>query len=271
MDESTEQFRLTDESAPDFDPKFGNAAMDYERYRATYPSELFDRLQAVGVGTENQRVLDLGTGTGFLARELSRRGSSVIGVDLDRDLLAIARRASRGHADNSVYIQARAEQIPIEETVVDVVTAGQCWHWFNRDRACSEVRRVITSGGTVVITHFDWIPRNGNVVDETEQLILDWNSDWPGAGGNGFYPDWTRNLSDTGFQDIETFSFETTVEYSHEAWRGRIRASAGIGGSLSDDEICEFDEQLDDQLKSSFPEEPLEIPHRSFTLVCTAS
>ena len=270
MDESTAQFRLTEESASDFDPTFGNAATDYERYRATYPSELFDRLKAAGVETENRRVLDLGTGTGFLARELRQRGSSVIGVDLDRELLAVARRASREGADRTAYIRAKAEQIPIRENSVDLVTAGQCWHWFDRDQVCSEVQRVITSGGTVVITHFDWQPRNRNVVDTTEQLILDWNPDWPGAGGTGFYPDWTRNLSEAQFQNIETFSFETTVEYSHEAWRGRIRASAGVGGSLSEEEIREFDEQLDDHLQSSFPDEPLEVPHRSFTVICTA-
>lgn len=270
MDERAEQFRLTDESASDFDPNFGNTATEYERYRARYPSALFDRLEALGVGTENQRVLDLGTGTGFLARGLSQRGSSVIGVDIDRELLAVARRTSSEPVDNTGYIWARAEQIPIRESSVDVVIAGQCWHWFDRDRVCSEVQRVVVSGGTVVITHFDWLPRDGNVVAETEQLILDWNFDWPGAGGNGFYPDWTRDLSDTGFQNIETFSFETIIEYSHEAWRGRIRASTGVGGSLSDDEIREFDEQLDELLKSSFPDEPLEIPHRSFTIVCTA-
>ena len=269
MDESTEQFRLTNESTSDFDPRFGNAATDYERYRATYPAELFDRLKAIGVGTENQRVLDLGTGTGFLARGLSQRGSNVLGVDVDRELLAVARRRSREQAENTEYLWARAERIPIRENSVAVVTAGQCWHWFDRDRVCAEIRRVGASGGTVVITHFDWLPRNGNVVEETEQLILDWNSDWPGAGGNGFYPDWARDLTRSGFRDIETFSFETTIEYSHEAWRGRIRASAGVGGSLSDDEIWEFDEQLANYLKSSYPDEPLEIPHRSFTIVCT--
>ena len=47
---------------------FGKTAQDYGRYRAGFPSALFDRLATFDIGTTGQRVLDLGTGTGTLAR-----------------------------------------------------------------------------------------------------------------------------------------------------------------------------------------------------------
>ena len=52
----------------DIDPDFGKTASDYGRYRAGFPAELYDRLQSFGVGLEGQRLLDLGTGTGYLVR-----------------------------------------------------------------------------------------------------------------------------------------------------------------------------------------------------------
>ena len=69
------------------------------------------------------------------------------------------------------YVTARAEQTDLPDASFDVVTAGQCWHWFDRPKAAQEVRRLLVSKGWLVIAHFDWIPLPGNVVEATEKLI----------------------------------------------------------------------------------------------------
>lgn len=73
-----------------------------------------------------------------------------------------------------------------------------------------------------------------------------------------------------GFRDIETFSVDLDAPYSHEAWRGRIRASAGVGASLSAERVAQFDRELARMLRERFPEDPLAVPHRLFALVCTS-
>lgn len=252
------------------DVAFGNAASDYSTYRASYPEELFERLADRTVGTEGQTVLDIGTGTGFIARALAQRGCTVTGMDMDRDLLAEGRRAAQSASTGTEYVRGVAEQLPFRSETFDAAIAGQCWHWFDRDAAAGEVRRVLEPGGAAVITHFDWLPRGNNVVAATEELILEYSPDWPAAGGDGFYPDWPADMYGAGFENVETFTFDTDVAYTHEAWRGRIRASAGVGGSLPPTEVEAFDDNLADLLETRFPEEPLAVPHRSFTLVCRA-
>ena len=59
---------------------FGKTAQDYGRYRAGFPESFFDRLTAMGVGLPGQRLLDLGTGTGTVARGFARRGCIVTGL-----------------------------------------------------------------------------------------------------------------------------------------------------------------------------------------------
>jgi 2-polyprenyl-3-methyl-5-hydroxy-6-metoxy-1,4-benzoquinol methylase len=65
---------------------FGKTADDYGRYRAGFPEQFYRRLETFGVGLERQRVLDLGTGTGFLGRGFARRGCLVTGLDISAAL-----------------------------------------------------------------------------------------------------------------------------------------------------------------------------------------
>jgi SAM-dependent methyltransferase len=161
----------------------------------------------------------------------------------------------------------RAEETGLPAASVDAVTAGQCWHWFDRPRAGAEARRLLKSGGAIVIAHFDWIPLSGNVVDATEHLIERHNPTWKLGGAIGLYPQWVHDVDVAGFQHIETFSYDVTVPYTHLAWRGRVRASAGVGASLPADKVREFDRALAEMLAAQFPFDPLEVPHRVFAVV----
>ena len=149
-----------------------------------------------------------------------------------------------------------------------MVSAGQCWHWFDRERAARESSRLLTPGGRLVIAHFDWLPLPGNVVEETERLIQLHNPAWTLGGGTGLYPAWLSDVAVAGFSDVETFSFDVRVPYAHESWRGRIRASAGIAASLDADQVQSFDADHERLLRDRFPEDPLQVPHRVFAVVC---
>lgn len=166
------------------------------------------------------------------------------------------------------YVIAMAEDLPFSSSRFDVVTAGQCWHWFQGDQVLKEVRRVLKPHGQLAIVHLDWLPLKENIVEETEKLILSYNPEWKGAGGTGVYPEWLTQVATGGFTDFETFTFDLLIPYSQEAWRGRIRASAGVGASLPPDQIEKFDNEFKELLQKKY-EEVLEIPHRVFCLVCT--
>ncbi len=249
---------------------FGKTAGDYATHRAGFPDAFFTRLRTFGVGISGQRVLDVGTGTGTLARGFAQRGCRAIGIDPSAAMLDAARGLDAAAGVAVDYRVGRAEDTGLEAGSVDVVTAGQCWHWFDRPRAAAEARRVLTSDGTLVIGHFDWIPLPGNVVEATEQLILRHNPAWTFFGGTGLYPLWLADVAGAGFHDLETFSFDVMAPYTHEGWRGRIRASAGVAASLPPDAVARFDDALATLLATSFPTSPMAVHHRVFGLVCRA-
>jgi len=246
---------------------FGKTAADYGRHRAGYPDELYRRLEAMGIGRAGQRVLDLATGTGFLGRGFARAGCVVTGLDISMPLMQEARRLDGEAGLTMRYVRARAEALPLAAASFDVVSAGQSWHWFDRARAAAEARRVLRAGGLLLLAHFDWIALPGNVVEATEQLIVKHNPKWALGGGLGIHPTFTREVSAAGFTDLETFSFDVMAPYTHEGWRGRIRASAGVGGSLKPEQVADFDAEFARILRQRFPHDPMGVHHRTFALV----
>jgi SAM-dependent methyltransferase len=249
---------------------FGKTASDYGAYRAGFPEALYDRLAKFGIGETGQRLLDLGTGTGYLGRGFARAGCRVTGLDPSDALIDEARRLDSEAGVASEYVTARAEHTGLPDHAFEVVTAGQCWHWFDRPAAAAEVRRLLAPGGALVIAHFDWIPLPGNLAEATERLIEAHNPEWTLGGGEGLPREWLADVAMAGFRDLETFSFDEDTPYSHQAWRGRIRASAGVGASLSPDAVEHFDDSLAELLAERFPEDPLAVLHRCFALICRA-
>jgi SAM-dependent methyltransferase len=247
---------------------FGKTASDYVRYRVGFPDELYSRLLARGVGERGQRVLDLGTGTGTLARGFASRGCEVVGLDVAEALVSEARKLDGDAGVRIDYVVAPAEKTGLPAHSFDVVIAGQAWNWFDRNKAIKEVRRTAKPGGWFVLAHFDALPLPKNVVEASEELIQTYNPEWDPGPTTGLHPDWLDDVRRAGFIDVETFSIDLSVSYSHEAWRGRVRASAGVLGSLSSDTVARFDEKLGSTLVDRFPEEPLRVPHCLWALSC---
>ncbi|MFK5997010.1 MAG: class I SAM-dependent methyltransferase [Rhodobacterales bacterium] len=241
---------------------FGKTASDYSTHRAGFPDAFFDFLAAQGYIKKGLNALDLGTGTGTVARGLALCGLHVTGIDPAATLLAEAAKLDRQAGVRIQYCQGRAENLEVADQSLDIVTAGQCWHWFERAKTASGVFRLLKPGGRLIIAHFDWLPLAGNVVEATEKLILKYNPAWALSGGAGIYPDWLADMAQAGFAKLQTHSFDIAQPYSPDGWCGRIRASAGIKASLNTNEIAAFDAELRILLKTDFPQDPLLIPHR---------
>jgi ubiquinone/menaquinone biosynthesis C-methylase UbiE len=245
---------------------FGKTADDYARHRAGFPPEFFARIEALGLARAGMAALDLGAGTGTIALGLAARGLAVTALDPAAPMLAQAKARAREAGLDIRAVEAKAETTGLPDAAFDLVIAGQCWHWFDRPRAAAEAWRLLKAGGTLMMAHFDWLSIPGNVVHETETLILSYSPDWRGARMSAPYNAWYFDLRKAGFAEIESFTFEQDVVYSHEAWRGRIRASAGVGASLTPEKVAEFDARHADLLARHFAADPLAVPHRCWAV-----
>lgn len=241
---------------------FGKTHSDYKKHRKGFPDAFFDHLIKDGLITKGMAVLDLGTGTGTVARGFAVRGANVTGLDKSEQLMGEAKALDKNAGVSVAYVTGAAEATGLEAQSFDLIAAGQCWHWFERDKAAREAHRLLKNDGRILICHFDWLPMPGNVVAMTEALIEEFNPDWKMGGGTGFYPQWLKDLYQNGFEDCRTQSFDEMTPYTQEAWIGRIRASAGVGATLSPEKVQDFDAEHQKRLTAMFGDDDLKAHHR---------
>lgn len=254
------------DSRAKFTADFGKTAEDYARHRAGYPDWLFERLMRRGLVRPGMRALDLATGTGHQARGLAQRGLTVTGLDVSPEMIAAAKAEDVSEGLAIDYATGRAEETGLPESRFDLVTVACAWHWFDRAKASAEVLRLLKLGGWLVICSQDWLPVDDNVVARTEAIVRRHNPKWPFGGLDGLKPTFVRDLRAAGFRSIESFSVDFDIPYSHEGWRGRMRASAAISGSLEAEQVQAFDAELAAMLARDFPQASLQVAHCLFVV-----
>jgi ubiquinone/menaquinone biosynthesis C-methylase UbiE len=131
---------------------FGPVAEAYDRGRPGFPADAARWL----VGRDAATVLELGAGTGKLTRALVDLGHDVHASDPDPDMLGILQR----HLPDVPTSECGAEEIPLADRSVDVVVAGQSFHWFDHERALPEIARVLKPGGALAVA---WNNRDATI------------------------------------------------------------------------------------------------------------
>jgi SAM-dependent methyltransferase len=233
---------------------WGKTSRDYSTWRPNYPTQFFDLLQSLGVGLASQRILDLGTGVGFLATRFAQAGASVMGLDISVNQIAEARQTAARLGVPAEFIVASAEENGLPDSSFDVVTASQSWLYFDTTRMVPEVKRLLRPGGLLVTSHLYWLPREDAIAHASEQLVLKHNPKWSHAGIKGdvpVLPAWAEGH----FGLHAMFVFDERIPFTREAWRGRFRACRAIGASLTAEQTETFDREHDELLRSSVPEE----------------
>jgi ubiquinone/menaquinone biosynthesis C-methylase UbiE len=128
---------------------FAGTAHTYMEYRVAHPSSFMDHLANLAPqGT----VLDLGCGPGSVALALAERGREVIAIDANPEMIdaaraAAARRCLAADVDWRVGDAHDLSGLPL----VDGVTIGDAFHWFDRTEVLRQVDRLVVAGGFVAV------------------------------------------------------------------------------------------------------------------------
>jgi ubiquinone/menaquinone biosynthesis C-methylase UbiE len=140
-----------------------------------------------------QRVLDVGSGTGGLARKIAESGATVVCVEPDAQSLEAAREVLAGF--DAEFVQASAEAIPLADTSADgAVVSVSAHHWEDRDEGFAELARILRPGARLVIAEFR---PAGPIRSRLRKLGGGKHADAPGTGA------WKAAITRAGFADVQ--------------------------------------------------------------------
>jgi SAM-dependent methyltransferase len=203
--------------------RFSNRVADYVRYRPGYPEGLVQTLRDEAGLKPASVVADIGSGTGISTELFLRQGCIVWAVEPNLEMREAAeaqfREQSRFHS-----VSTMAEATSLEAASVDLVVAGQAFHWFDVERTRTEFARILRPGGIVALF---W---NSRRLDTTpflknyEKLLQDFATDYQqvdhkridAAVLNQFF----------GGDHFQTRTFPNSQTFDFEGLRGRLLSSS---------------------------------------------
>ena len=134
------------------DPKerFSNRVDDYVRYRPGYPSAILDVLRDESGLAQESIVADIGSGTGILTQLFLENGNLVYGVEPNAAMRQAGEEFLRTYSQfRSVAGSAEASALP--DASVDLIVAGQAFHWFDRAASRREFTRILRPRGWLAL------------------------------------------------------------------------------------------------------------------------
>ena len=221
---------------------WGRTSEEYAKYRDIYPKEFYRKIIDRELCIKGQKVLDLGTGTGVLPRNMYQYGARWTGTDISPEQIEQAKRLSEEAGMKIDFQAVPTEEIDFPEESFDVITACQCFWYFDHERVMPKLADILKQDGKLLILYMAWLPFEDEIAGKSEEIVLKYSPNWTGAGETR-HPIWIPDVAYEYFELEDHEEYDVKVPFTKESWHGRMRACRGVGASLSGDELAKWDEE----------------------------
>jgi SAM-dependent methyltransferase len=157
--------------------RFSSRVENYVRYRPGYPPELLELLKNECDLMPDSLVADIASGTGIFTRMLAKNGNRVFGVEPNDEMRRAGERLLESYSGFK-SIAGTAEATTLPDHSVDIVTAAQAAHWFDREKARGEFIRILKPGGWLVLLWNERRTDSTPFLREYEHLLLAYGTDY---------------------------------------------------------------------------------------------
>ena len=238
---------------------WGKTSREYARYRDIYPEEFYKKIVDRSLCINGQRVLDLGTGTGVLPRNMYKYGAEWTGTDISPEQIEQARILATASKMKIDFQEVPTEQLEFPARSFDVITACQCFWYFDHEKVMPKLAELLKTDGKLLILYMAWLPYEDRLAGASEELILKYRPTWSGAGETR-HPIWIPDIAYEYFEMEDHEEYDLMVPFTKESWHGRMRACRGVGASLSEEELARWDREHRELLHRIAPEQ-FEVSH----------
>ncbi len=204
--------------------RFSDRVEDYVKYRPHYPIEIVSYLRDTYSFEPAWVVADIGSGTGISTELFLRFGNKTFAVEPNREMRMKGEELLSGYPDFT-SVDGMAEATGLPDSSVDLIVAGQAFHWFNPVRTRTEFARIARPGAVVALI---WNERLilSDLERDYEELILEFSGDYTTINH--------KNITDAQIGDFfhpKSFllrSFENEQRFDFDGLKGRLLSSSYI-------------------------------------------
>lgn len=177
-------------------------------------------IEIAGVSA-GDRIIDLATGTGVIARAAARTGARVVALDLSLGMLSVAQRLSPRSIS---FVRADASLLPFASRVFDTVACGLTLsHFTDVPTVLAEVRRILRPGGVFVASTWGSTGTNP-CYSAAFSVYKRYTHNTPGLSStlldeaSWMDPDWGREvIAGSGLTSVEVITLRLTGAYQSAA------------------------------------------------------
>jgi len=203
--------------------RFGDRVADYVATRPGYPPAVLDILRAEAGLTPESVIADVGSGTGLSSEMFLKNGNTVYGVEPNAEMRAAGEQLLAKYPYfHSVTGTAEATTLP--DASIDLVVAGQAFHWFDPPRARAEFRRILRPHGLIALM---WNTRRLDTspfLRGYEALLQRFGTDYREVVHTNV--DRAKLAAFFGPGGFKAFQLDNWQLFDREGLRGRLRSSS---------------------------------------------
>ncbi|MDQ2996408.1 MAG: class I SAM-dependent methyltransferase [Chloroflexota bacterium] len=203
--------------------RFSSRVENYVKYRPLYPSEVVALLATECGLTPDALVADIGAGTGLLAELFLKHGNRVFGVEPNREMRVAGERLLTDYRQYT-SIDGTAEATTLDDQSVEIITAGQAFHWFDRTKARAEFARILRPSGWVALVWNERRVGSTPFLQAYEQLLRSYSSEYETLNHRQIDQATIAAFFEPGTFTLQ--SFTNTQIFDFEGVKGRLLSSS---------------------------------------------
>ena len=224
--------------------RFSNRVENYAKYRPHYPRGMLKLLEEKFNINNTFTVADIGSGTGISSEQFVESGYKVFGVDPNSEMRKCAEECFSGRK-NYFSVNGSAEDTTLEADSIDIIVAGQAFHWFDKGASRIEFKRIIKSGGMIFLIWNKKVKSEG-FMDLYYGLLRKYGTDYENVKHENFDSHTISDFFAPMSFELITMSNEQMLDY--EGLEGRLLSSSYIPTE------GEKHERMLEELKSMYSE-----------------
>lgn len=162
---------------------FDGRTENYSQYRPGYPAQIISLLESNAGLNSSSVVADIGSGTGILSRLFLENGNTVYCVEPNSHMRMKSQEYLASFKD-ALIVDGSSERTTLPDKSVNLIVAGQAFHWFDQELSKKEFLRILKPGSMVALIWNDRKSGFKGMNEDYERICMKYSPKYHGSGSS---------------------------------------------------------------------------------------